>query len=251
MIERNRQPPIAVLVALEEELRAVSRRLSAPSLEERLRGHTDSDIVLAKSGMGAARARDCAQTLIARCRPRLILIAGFCAGLTQEAAPGDLILVAEAIDPTSGMRHRPLPSLLTAAQSARLPQIPTHTGRLLTVTRIATTAGEKQAIRSAAADIAALDMETAGAACAAAAAGIPWLAVRAVTDALRDSLPFDFDRWTHPHTGEIARARLTLAALTRPWQIPALIRLGSRSTRAARHLALYLESVVRTLSASS
>ncbi len=251
MRARKGQPPIGILVAVEEEFRAVSRRLTALSLENCQRGNADADIVMAKSGMGAERACACAETLIARCKPRLLLIAGFCAGLTEEAAPGDLILADEAMDRTSGRRYLPAPALLAAAQSARPPGIPLHTGRLLTATRIARTRGEKQAIRSEWAEATALDMETTGAVAAAEAAGIPWLAVRAVTDGLRDSLPFDFAPWTDPRTGEIIRSRVAAAALTHPWKIPALIRLGARSTRAARRLALTLESLVHALPAPS
>lgn len=251
MKARNEQPPIGILVAVEEEFRAVSRRLTALSLEEHLRGNVDANIVVAKSGMGAKRACACAETLIARCNPRLLLIAGFCAGLTQEAAPGDLILADEAMDRTSGRRYLPAPSLLATAQAARPPGILLHTGRLLTATRIARTTGEKQAIRSEWEEATALDMETTGAVAAAEAAGIPWLAVRAVTDGLHDSLPFDFALWTDPRTGEVLRSRVAVAALTHPWKIPALIRLGARSTHAARRLALYLESLVHPLLAPS
>ncbi len=251
MKEYHRQLPIGILVAVEEEFRAVSRRLTALPFDEYARANADADIVLAKSGIGAGRACACAETLIAKCHPRLLLIAGFCAGIEESAAPGDLILASEVMDRTSGRRHLPDPRLIEAAQQARLPGIPLHTGRLLTVSRIARAAGEKQAIRSEIAGVTALDMETAGAVATAEAASIPWLAVRSVTDGLHDNLPFDFSPFLCRTRGEILRSRVALAALTHPWKIPALIRLGSRSTQAARHLAQYLESVINALPESS
>jgi adenosylhomocysteine nucleosidase len=87
-------------------------------------------------------------------------------------------------------------------------------------------------------------METAGAAQIAEERGVPWLALRAVTDGIADALPFDFDAYTDAE-GNVNRNQIVLAALTRPWKIPALIQLGGRSARAARNLATFLETLLQ------
>ncbi len=109
---------------------------------------------------------------------------------------------------------------------------------LATVDRVLGRAAEKHELGVRTGAIA-VDMESAGAARAAQERGIPWLAVRTISDALEDSLPFDFNALADPN-GNVSYHRVILATLTHPARIPELIRLGQRSSLAANHLALFL-----------
>ena len=83
---------------------------------------------------------------------------------------------------------------------------------------------------------AAVDMESLALARAASAAGLPFLALRAVADPAQRGLPsaalapLTSDGRPQPH---LVAGRLAL----RPWELPALMRLASDARRAERSLA--------------
>ena len=120
-----------------------------------------------------------------------------------------------------------------------------HTGTLVTADKVLVTSAEKRRLKEETGAVA-VDMETAGAALAAAERGIPWMAIRAVTDGPNDTLPLDFNALADAE-GDVDRKRILRATLTHPWKIPALIRLGQRSTLAARNLAIFLETFLKSL----
>jgi len=250
---------VGIVVAVREELEALRRRMSPVEVESVggisfYRGHLGGQaVVLAKSGMGAERAWRLTEALIARFAPRLLMIAGFGAALTEDVRPGDLV-IAEWVDRTPKPPSSPGPSPLSplflprsgesgrgaGGEGSASRGIRVYVGGLLTCPAVTQTAAEKRRLADLRAGAVALDMETAGAAAAAEAAGIPWLAVRAITDGLNDGFPFDFSRFVGAD-GEVSRRRLALAVLIHPWQIPALIRLGMRASLAARNLAAFVE----------
>jgi adenosylhomocysteine nucleosidase len=89
-------------------------------------------------------------------------------------------------------------------------------------------------------------METWGAVQVAQKHGVPWLAVRAITDSVEADFPFDFNALADAD-GNVDRGRVILATIARPWKIPALLRLGARSSLAARNLATFLESFLEQI----
>ena len=95
-------------------------------------------------------------------------------------------------------------------------------------------------------DVIAVDMETFAAAEVAKEAGVPWLAVRVVTDGATDDMPFDFNAMTGAD-GNVNKGRVIVSALTHPHKIPALIRLGARSSLAAKKFALFLQAYLQAL----
>jgi adenosylhomocysteine nucleosidase len=80
-----------------------------------------------------------------------------------------------------------------------------------------------------------VDMEAAAVARLAAMRGIPFYAVKGVSDGFGDVLP-DFNRFLSP-TGQFQLGRLILFVLPRPWLWPALIRMGENSKRASVAIA--------------
>jgi adenosylhomocysteine nucleosidase len=257
--EQQHRDRIGIIVAVREEWQAILRRMPQADRESvggicfhcgALGGRP---VVLAKSGMGAERARRLTRALLERYAPRALLIAGFGASLRHEIAPGDLVLPDEVEDVSTPQRNaqkihacHPDSRLRLLACSIAMSGAPVHSGILVTMPGIATPT-EKHMIASWNRRLAALDNETAGAAAEAEAAGVPWLAVRAITDGPDDEFPFDFARFTNPATGETNRLRVLLATLVRPWKIPALIRLGRRSSLAAGNLAAFIEMLLRVM----
>jgi adenosylhomocysteine nucleosidase len=126
------------------------------------------------TGVGRAAAGRVAE-VACRLPARLVIAAGFCGGLDGRLAVGDVIAPIEVCDEAGGRwACHPLPGL-------------TQAGRLLTASRIIGEPTEKRDIgRRFAAD--AVDMETAAVAEVCAARGVPFAAVRAVSDAAGTAL---------------------------------------------------------------
>jgi adenosylhomocysteine nucleosidase len=113
----------------------------------------------------------------------------------------------------------------------------------VTASRAANTAAEKQTL-SAGAD--AVEMESYEVMSAARVAGVPAVAVRAVSDRADEDLPFDMNR-VFGETGQVSLPRVLGQVALKPHAIPGLIRLGSNSRKAAESLARFLDSYVKDL----
>ena len=149
----------------------------------------------------------------------LVFSIGWAGALRPAIAPGTAHNVAGVIDVRTGERFR----------------CDAGAGDLWLATS-PTVAGESEKRRLASAYNAALvDMEAAAVGRLAAMRGIPFYAIKGVSDALTDRLP-DFNRFLAPN-GQFELARFTLFAILRPWYWPALIRMGENSRKAARNIA--------------
>lgn len=228
-----RIPRIYLLFALPEEAAPFLRRIAViPAL----RGTVEVRI----SGVGTDKAaRETAQILEAG-PVKALLICGFGGGLTEQITPGTLIVAERVLDATDDLSavptaYRPDRLLLERAEGLR--------GDLATVGKVLVTPDEKGTLHARTQAVM-VDMETAGAAQVAEQAGVPWLAVRVATDSLDEALPFDFNALADPE-GNVDRRRVVAAALAQPWKIPALIRLGARSGRAANTLGRFLETYLQ------
>jgi adenosylhomocysteine nucleosidase len=232
---RDREGWITVLFALPEETRPFRKRLQSFP--------TSSHVYLRCSGVGAERAASTADDVAVVAAPGdVLLICGFAGGLTSEMKPGSLIVADSVIDHLTGQNYKPDSELLYAAESVRLSGVSVQRGTLMTGNRVLVTAGEKRQFAEQSGGVA-VDMESAGAAQVAQKYGVPWLAVRAITDGVDDDLPLDFNALADA-SGNVHRGRILLATLTHPWKIPALIRLGKRSSLAAENLAAFLEALL-------
>jgi adenosylhomocysteine nucleosidase len=106
---------------------------------------------------------------------------------------------------------------------------------ILSIDRVAVTAAEKSALR-ARTGAAAVEMEAAAVARKAREWGVPFYCVRAVSDTARDDMPLDFNRYRDSE-GRFGRARIALAALSRPFStVPGLLRLDHNCRLASKAL---------------
>ncbi|WP_217921738.1 hypothetical protein [Miltoncostaea oceani] len=203
---------------------------AVPAERRALAGLAGPDVTLHLSGIGAPAAARTARGLPAGLRA--IVSAGFCGALDPALRVGDLVAADVVADEGTGDRFPADPGLLAAAPGRR--------GTLVTAVRLARTPADRARL-----DGTAVDLESAALARAAAADGIPFLALRAVTDESRHRLP-DFDRLMD------AAGRLTPGAglvhfVLHPREVPALLRLGPASRTAGRALHDGLESLLEVV----
>ena len=231
--------PVCVLFALPEEMRPFERRTGSSGLH----------LKISCSGVGMANAAKSAESLLSE-KAAALIVCGFGGGLALGLA-GD-IMVADRVITGQNELLCADSALLAAAKSIAFnpsvfewldPDI--HVGTLFTHDRVLVTSQEKRELAARTGAIA-VDMETAGAVRVAEEHGIPWLAVRAITDTAKDDLPLDFNALANPD-GSINRSRVVLATLANPRKIPALMRLGRNSALAANNLAAFLLAFLQAL----
>jgi adenosylhomocysteine nucleosidase len=149
----------------------------------------------------------------------LVFSIGWAGALRANLPAGSAYNVAGVIDTRTGERFR------CDAESGDL--------WLATSPRVA---GEKEKLHLASTYNAALvDMEAAAIARLAAMRGIPFYAIKGISDSLHAKLP-DFNRFITPG-GRMLTGKLLFHVLPRPWHWPALIRMGENSKKAARNIA--------------
>jgi adenosylhomocysteine nucleosidase len=148
---------------------------------------------------------------------------GFCGGLVGSLQACDIFVATEVV----GVAPAIAPSSSRAFK----------TGKLLSVDRVVSTAAEK-AVLAPSAD--AVEMEAAAVAEMAKARNLPFYAVRVVTDTWEESFPLDFNRMRSAN-GHFSRAKILAAALRRPATVfPELMKLNTRTKRAAQALGDFL-----------
>ena len=177
---------IAVTFALPQEsqdFRHALRHASAVGGGRFLLGNIGAEeVLLGHTGVGPAAAAENAAALLAFARPRMLISTGFAGGLDPRLATGDLLLA----------ENFSAPALL--AQSRALAGDRAFTGALTSQPHAAESVAEKAALHHATGALG-VDMETASVAAACARAGVPLLAVRAISDPAREPLPVPFAEW--------------------------------------------------------
>jgi adenosylhomocysteine nucleosidase len=208
---------------------AVARRvgvLTGLAMEARcLRG---SGAVVACSGARPERARAEVARLVEQGVTGLVSF-GLAGALDPALRPGDLVL-ADAVLLPDGRRLA-----VDAGWRARLADALecAHTGPIAGSERLLATPAAKQELRKRSGALA-VDMESHSVAAAAAAAGLPFVVVRAISDPAGRALPPAALAFIHPG------GRLRLVALgkllVRPGELVGLVRLGLETRAALRAL---------------
>ena len=219
---------VLVVTAIREELAAFADKRLPPG------------VVVAATGDGCRRAARRVAELCAQHRPSLLIGAGVAGGLTADLGTGDLLVANRVLDGRGEVTPRPDPARVAAAGA----KLGVRRGTLLTVERPLVTAADKAAAAaSAGAPPAAVDMESAAWARAAAAQGVPYLIVRVVTDTAEEELPGYLSRCMDSE-GSIRRSSVALSALAHPRSIPALRRMRRTLLDCAERLACFVTALV-------
>ena len=214
-------------------------RLRRPSgdVYQTMIGRAKVDVVV--TGMGAENARRIAEAALAE--PYEICInAGFVGALKPGFVPGD-ILVARSVIRADESRVLPCSRNLVKTawfHGAREVQ------KLLSADRVINSAEEKKELGRFAD---AVDMEAFAVLNAARLRSRPAVVIRAVSDPLELDMPIDFNR-TANRRGGVSVLRVLSEVARSPRKMPALVRFGRRSRKAAEELAAFLDGYVKKLS---
>lgn len=181
-------------------------------------------ILLIANGPGPKLAAQAVNAALEHGEVDGLVSVGFCGALDPELAPCDIFVATEVLG--AG------PALAPAGLSR-----PYRSGKLLSIDRVASMAGEKAELRKTGAD--AVEMEAAAVAERARFAHIPFYAIKVVTDAAGESFPLDFNR-VRDADGRFDRGRILLASLRKPRIFPALLQLKQRCNAAAQALGDFI-----------
>ena len=92
----------------------------------------------------------------------------------------------------------------------------------------------------------AVEMESGDIMLEAVAFGAKVIAIRAISDAVEEDLPLDFNRVTS-ESGDLSVTKVLAQAAAHPGSIPKLIRFGWQSRSAAERLAIVLDACIQKL----
>jgi adenosylhomocysteine nucleosidase len=211
--------PIAIVSAMHEELSAVlalmpDERKQVVGGREYWVGHLHGhEVVAVLSRIGKVAAATTATALIERFRVRGIVFTGVAGGLAPGVNVGDIVVASEFLQhdldasplfpkyevPLYGLcRFTTDPSLterLGAAVRRALPGVPLHRGLVVSGDRFVATTPESRALQSALPDALAVEMEGAAFAQVCRDYGIPFAAVRTISDRADDTAHVDFMRF--------------------------------------------------------
>jgi len=178
--------PIGILCALPEELgslRQQARRMRTRAGLEILELEIEGQPALAAvSGVGKVLAARAAALLVAEGAERALLVVGTCGGLRAPLRPGSLVHCTIAAQVDSAQRHLRELRADARLRSAWQKVLPGSEGWFLTADRPVLSYWRRLRLARAFAGPCVAEMETAAAAAVAFSAGVPWAALRAVTD---------------------------------------------------------------------
>ena len=236
---------LAILVALKEELNAI--RAAIPNPERH-------GVLIVRGGVGWNSATQAVQALIASPNPpRWICSTGFCGGLADNMAVGDVLLPNALLGPSPGEAMDLLPPNMGAMHDALIGgDLRYQIGALVTSREAVISTVEKRRLGQTR-DALGVDMESFAVA-RAINAQIKFFALRVVSDAVQDELPPEIGGFLNEDGGVRAGAVLKFA-MQRPRNIKTLWELKGRSGKASHSLTLAWRAlwpaIRETLDASS
>jgi adenosylhomocysteine nucleosidase len=242
---------IAICSAFPQELKYIIRNFGAtrssqkspfPLFHAACQPH---DLVIVQTGMGIQNAETALHFISEAFSPDTVLFVGFGGALYSNARAGDLVWAASVMELSGSILTDmaiPDPNGLAEKLSGKIRM---EKGTIVTLPR---RMGKKEiaAMLPANLPFAVCDMETYPAARYCAERGIPFFALRAVTDALDEEIPPELFTVTD-ESGKYELSRALGMILSRPHLITAAITFGRNSTIAAKHLYACVNLLTETL----
>ena len=232
--------PIAVVAAMPEELAPLRARLTGSARSragglEIERGWLDGRrVVLATTGDGAANARAGLAELLAGGPVDGLIVIGVAGALSAGLPSGALVVGSRVIDEGGRSFVADVDQVAAVARATG-----GRPGVVVSAGRIADSAPEKQRLARMAdvgAGVAVVDLESATYLAAAAAAGVPWLVLRSVSDTADEALP-ELLNQSRDGGGAVRRGQVLWGLLRQPQALPFLLTLRGRVARGAEALA--------------
>lgn len=184
------------------------------------------ELIMAANGAGWARAAAAVDAAVRYSRPDAVINIGFCGALDDRLRHYDVVMATGIAAPDRNYAAAPVND-----GGARK-------GIVCSTDHVVQTSAEKRRLRSSGAI--AVEMEAAGVAKRAEAAGIAFSCIRVVTDVAGESLENDFNAALRAD-GHFATMRILRGALRQPMvRFPELFRLRNRCARAARILGDFI-----------
>lgn len=235
--------PASIVVALPWEATPIAKHLGLRRDDKthggviRYGGSADR-VVLLQAGMGSEGA---ARAFAHLDKPAFIVSAGFCGGVGPGVALGNLVVASHVVRDTAAVPADP-GLLETATRCLRTLGLAFHVGMLLTVDQVVDLTAEPWTRRTDL-HILAVDMESAFLAEAAMRHGIPFLAMRAVSDTPAEPWAAHAKAFLNCD-GHLKPGMLVASIVRHPSWIPRMLKLGSRLRQATRRLARGIATVL-------
>ncbi len=187
--------PLAIVAALDDEIRNISSRMSVDSRIHVRPGlitkgtYGQRPLVLVRTGLGRDAMRGTISSFLANHRPEFLIHTGYCGGAEPTLAPGDIVVADRIVDSRDGGSIKCDETIV--AQAHRVLKESAMRGRvgsLVTVDDVAASPHDKAFLATQHGSIG-IDMESSEFASAVSRAGIPFLVARAVLDPLDYEVP--------------------------------------------------------------
>ena len=217
------KPRVGIVAALRREIAPLVRQRRAVCLgrpNRRILIFESDGWVAGCGGIGKEAAQATAKVLIDEYRVNALISCGLAGGLTSQMKLAQTFVAGRVIDATSGKEWS------NAAGAVTLVSVPSILGPRQK--RELATKFSAQAV----------DMEAAAVAEVAAQAGVPFVALKSISDELDFPMP-PLQRFIKTN-GSLAKARLLLFFLLRPWHWQAAIALARNSRLASLALTQVL-----------
>ena len=231
-------PKIAIVAALEHELRPLIKHWSSTTVQHDSRNFTfyeSSYAVAVCGGIGPEAGRRAAEALIAKYSPDLLISAGIAGGLTPELKVGETIFPASVIDARDSSRRE------TAIRDAPIGK--TSLAKTVIVSYPEIASAEQKHKLGKAYGAHAVDMEGASVALTAEAHHLQFVAIKTISDdvdfELPEMMPFFRD-------GQFQTAPFALHVVFRPWLWLKVFRLARNTKLASENLCAWLRESALT-----
>ncbi len=249
---------VALFSAFPQELKYIIKHLSA----ERIRNSpfiiwsaraASKEIIIVLSGMGTTNSEAAWNYVNEKHRPDYIISAGFGGALYNGACIGDLIAassvllypdVVEATPAHGRQNYLAVPGAKDVMRRMTCAYM-VHEGSILTLrNRLNKTEVQKELLQGLPYPV--CDMETFSLAKLSLLEGLPFFAVRAVTDRIHEEIPQELFGVTDAN-GNYSLLRALRIILGNPALIPSSLRMGKNSWLASRKLCRAAEELIRIL----
>ena len=229
MSSGERPARVGLLAPMPSEFAPLAKAFALRRGESGYGGTSGSiELVAGKTGIGTKLASEATERMLDAGDIGHVMVVGIAGGMGPSRV-GDIVYPEVVVDKATGAEYHPKP----------LSDVPSR-GRLVTHDDFDMTDGERDAL--VADGFIAVDMETAAVAAVCERRGVPWSAVRSISD-LVGVTPGDVISLANadgtPNVGASIRY-----LVTKPWRIPRLVRLGIDSARAAKGAASAAARVV-------
>lgn len=215
--------PVAIVAAMHSELAPLLRGVTKRKVDG-VELYDLPSALVAIGGIGRSAAIRAAELVVREAEPAILVSAGLAGALTPSLGPGDLVHAREVVDEATGERYR------SSSGDAVL----------VTALRVAGLKGKKRLAASYSAS--AVDMEAAAVARVAKQHGIPFVAVKAISDGLAFPMP-PVSGFVTPEGQMRALAFAGHVAVRPKWWVPT-VRLAVNGRRASKNLSAALEHLI-------